>query len=209
MCTMMFYPETLPAEKRSVEDSRRAVDRLMEYDRKLAEDLTVEELRKLFLPDDSWRRPAPENYFALTDAEKLVAAALGFTPPEVSPDAVAELDERDVADLRRRMKSDVIEKPVLDEGGFGAFSVGIWNFYGGGQIYVWLDNMRFGNSKKTGFYYVRDQLSMLWGGTTAYAHPLLIVQKKKLRPDQIEYMERKCRETREAAERAARAAAEL
>lgn len=197
---MMFYPETLPAEKRSVEDSRLAVDWLMEYDRKLAEDFTVEELRKLFLPDDSWRRPAPENYFALTDAEKLVVAALGFTPPEVSPDAVAELDERDVADRRRRMKSDVIEKPILDYGGFGSWHR---SFYGGGQICVWLDNMCFGNSNKTGFYYVRDQLSMLWGGTTAYAHPLLIVQKKKLRPDQIEYMERKCRETRAAAERAA------
>ena len=49
MCTIMLYPETLPAEKRSVEDSRRAVDRLMEYDRKLAEDFTVEELRRLFL----------------------------------------------------------------------------------------------------------------------------------------------------------------
>ena len=33
--------------------------------------------------------------------------------------------------------------------------------------------------------------------TTAYAHPQLIVQKSKLRPDQIEYMERKCREPQE------------
>ena len=32
--------------------------------------------------------------------------------------------------------------------------------------------------------------------TTAYNHPVLIVQKSKLRPDQVEYMERKCEETR-------------
>ena len=86
MCTIMFYPETLPAEKRSVEDSRRAVDRLMEYDRKLSEDFTVEELRKLFLTDDSWCRPAPENYFALTDSEKRVLDTLGFAPPEATDD---------------------------------------------------------------------------------------------------------------------------
>ena len=116
MCTVMFFRETLPAEKRSVEESRKEVDRLMEHDR---------------LPSCS---------------------------------------------------------------------------YGdGGRIFVWLDNMCFGNSNKRGFYYVRDQLSMLYMGSTAYAHPRLIVQKSKLRPDQIEYMERKCRETREAAERAAAA----
>ena len=68
-----------------------------------------------------------------------------------------------------------------------------------GHIYVWLDNCCFGNSRKKGFYYVRYQLSMLAWGSTAYAHPALIVQKNKLRPDQVEYMERKCRETIEAA----------
>ena len=38
-------------------------------------------------------------------------------------------------------------------------------------------------------------------GSTAYAHPALIVQKNKLRPDQVEYMERKCRETFDAAKK--------
>ena len=32
-------------------------------------------------------------------------------------------------------------------------------------------------------------------GTTAYAPPVLVVQKSKLRSDQVEYMERKCMET--------------
>ena len=62
------------------------------------------------------------------------------------------------------------------------------------NIYVWLDNMNYAPEKK-GFYYVRYQNSMLSNGSTAYAHPVLVVQKSKLRPDQVEYMERKCRET--------------
>ena len=197
MCTIMLYPETLPAEKRGVEDSRRAVDRLMEYDRKLSEDFTVEELRKLFPADD--RRYARGDYSALTEAEKTAVTALGFTPPEAPADGPSLPDAESVADRRRQMKASVSEKPVLAEDS----GLAHWSFFGGGgNIFVWLDSMRFGNSDKTGFYYVRDQLS-LCDGTTAYAHPVLIVQKKKLRPDQIEYMERKRRETREIAEREA------
>ena len=69
------------------------------------------------------------------------------------------------------------------------------HFAGSSYIYA-------GNSSKKGFYYVRWYNSMLdcvMGGfvSIAYGHPALIVQKDKLRPDQIEYMERKCKETRE------------
>ena len=200
MSTIMLFRETLPAEKRSVEDSRRAVDRLMEYDRKLSEDFTVEELRKLFPADDRYPGDAREDYSALTEAEKLAVAALGFVPPETPDDGLPRADAASVADRRRYLKAAVIEKPVLDDGDSGGFFGGNWSFHGDrGRIYVWLDSMCFGNSDKTGFYYVRDQLSVC-DGTTAYAHPLLIVQKKKLRPDQIDYMERKRRETREIAE---------
>ncbi len=198
MCTIMLYPETLPAEKRGVEDSRRAVDRLMEYDRKLSEDFTVEELRKLFPADD--RRYARGDYSALTEAEKTAVAALGFTPPEAPADGPSLHNAESVARRRRQMKAAVLDQPVLAEDGFDS---GHWSFHGApGRIYVWLDSMCFGNSNKTGFYYVRDHLS-LCDGTTAYAHPVLIVQKNKLRPDQIDYMERKRRETREIAGRAA------
>ena len=207
MCTMMFYPETLPAEKRSARASQEAVDRLMEYDRKLAEDFTVEELRKLFIADEPRPETIRENYSVLTDTEKELLRSSGFALPAAPDDDLPLPDAEAAADRRRRMKADVLDKPVLDDGAFGGFSRAHWIlsglFGGGSRIYVWLDNMRFGNSKKTGFYYVRDQLSMYDNFSTAYAHPLLIVQKKKLRPDQIEYMERKCRETRAAAERAA------
>ena len=74
-----------------------------------------------------------------------------------------------------------------------------------GEIYVWLDNMNYA-PEKTGFYYVRYHNSLLayYGHgcySTAYAHPVLVVQKSKLRPDQVEYMERKCRETLEDSRR--------
>ena len=92
------------------------------------------------------------------------------------------------------------EVPNFDDGIFGR----IWGCSqrGTGKIYVWLDSMCFGNSSKKSFYYVRWYNSMLdcgLGGfvSTAYGHPALIVQKDKLRLDQIEYMERKCKETQE------------
>ena len=134
MCTIMCYRETLPAENRSREDSQKAVDRLMEYDRKSSAD----------------------------------------------PDSC--------------------EAPLFEDHSYGISSVPwVWGHGIKRNIYVWLDNCRFGNSDKNGFYYVRYQLSMLAWGTTAYAHPVLIVEKSKLRPDQVEYMDRKCRETLEAA----------
>ena len=130
MCTILLEPETLPAEKRSREDSQKAVDRLMEYDRQL-----------------SSGPPSDENS---------------------------------------------CKAPFFEDQPYGFCSMP-WG--GGGKVYVWLDNCRFGNSRKKGFYYVRYQPSMFAWGSTAYAHPALIVQKNKLRPDQVVYMERKCLET--------------
>ena len=66
---------------------------------------------------------------------------------------------------------------------------------GDGNVYVWLDNWCFGNSPK-GFYYVRFILTMKDPFSTTYNQPALIVRKRKLRPDQVEFMERKCEETR-------------
>ncbi len=207
MCTIMAYPETLPAEKRSRKDSQLAVDQLMEYDRRLSEPFSREELTELFSPEH--RRYNTADYDLLTEAEKAIVEELGLTPKpgetssRMSDDpwlnhprmSMAPVDQPEsVDDRRRKMKAGLIDTPTFN-GGFG------WGRDHTGHIYVWLDNMSFGNSDKTGFYYVRYQRSMLWMGTTAYAHPALIVQKSKLRPDQVEYMERKCRETREAAGR--------
>ena len=209
MCTIMTYPETLPAEKRSRKDSQLAVDQLMEYDRRLSEPFSREELQKLFAPEN--RRCNKADYDLLTEAEKAIVEELGLTPepdetisrmsddpyPWLNPFRIsmAPVDQpQSVEDRRRAMKAGLIGTPTFD----GRF----WpSGDDTGHIYVWLDNMCFGNSDKTGFYYVRYQRSMLSMGTTAYAHPALIVQKSKLRPDQVEYMDRKCRETREASRR--------
>lgn len=201
MCTILLESETLPAEKRSREDSQKAVDRLMKYDRQLSEPFSREELRKLFTPQESICKAAmiQGNYELLTEAEKTIVEELGLTPEPGK--TISRLSDdpnqpQSVEDRRREMKAGLIETPASD-GGFG------WGRDHTGHIYVWLDNMCFGNSDKTGFYYVRWYNSMLdcHGGmlSTAYGHPALIVQKNKLRPDQVEYMEHKCRETRDAA----------
>ena len=65
-----------------------------------------------------------------------------------------------------------------------------------GDIFVWFDRARYGNGGK-GFYYVRFHSGRCH--STAYDRPVLIVKKSKLRPDQIAFMERKCRETEEEA----------
>ena len=66
-----------------------------------------------------------------------------------------------------------------------------------GDIFVWFDRACYGNGGK-GFYYVRFHSGRSWH-CTAYDRPVLIVKKSKLRPDQIAFMERKCRETEEEA----------
>ena len=216
MCTVMFYPETLPAEKRSRENSQKAVDRLMAYDRQLSEPFTRDELREIF-SGERWRfGELREVHALLTENEKRIVAELDLTPPEppVEPageksifaefirDSELPVDPPSVEAQRRNLKAELIPPPLFEDHPFGAGSRPLW---GGFDIYVWLDNCRFGNSRKNGFYYVRYQLSMLAWGSTAYAHPVLIVQKNKLRPDQVEYLERKCRETLAAAERLRRA----
>ena len=194
MCTVMFYRETLPAEKRSVRDSQKAVDRLMEYDRALSAPFGRGELAKIFA--EEFRRPEDRRrvYELLADDERRIVDDLKLTPPPTAtapdcrPDASPDTEAR-----RRRLKARLIEAPHFD-GSLGMLSDGT------GDIFVWRDGMSFGNSDKKGFYYVRWYNSLLDCGpggfvSTAYGHPALIVQKNKLRPDQIDYMERKCRET--------------
>ena len=71
-----------------------------------------------------------------------------------------------------------------------------------GKIFVWFDRACYGNGGK-GFYYVRFHSGRSWH-CSAYDRPALIVKKSKLRPDQIAFMERKCRETEEEAQEAVR-----
>ena len=212
----MIQRETLPAEKRSRKASQEAVDKLIAYDKLLSEPFTRNELHKLFF-HGSWRGKE-DQYSVLTDAEKQIVDAWKLKA-QVSTDEPEKVfgDESvfkrttsliptiykplnyggsDISDYRRYLKASLNETPSFDGNMWGCRSNNT------GKIYVWLDNMCFGDSNKKGFYYVRWYNSVLdcygWGGfSTAYGHPALIVQKNKLRPDQIEYMERKCKETRE------------
>lgn len=224
MCTILLHSETLPAEKRSRKDSQKAVDELMARDHGFDAPFTKEELQKLFgekrHDSDSicvWGNLQKQvmwaDYQLLTEPEKQLVEELGLTPeaPDANP-APEDPFEQDVRrtalelglippdednDLplekrRRQMKADVLAR---------YFSRGD----NSGEIYVWLDNMNYCSEKK-GFYYVRYHNSILECNgrgiySTAYAHPVLVVQKNKLRPDQVEYMERKCRETLEDSKR--------
>ena len=127
-----------------------------------------------------------DRWQLLTEQEKQLAKNLGLTPVQPKTlkkrnniwDTIAEFVPNEktesVEEQRLKLKTELFHIPR--------------------NIYVWLDSMNYCSAKK-GFYYVRYQNSMLWKGTTAYAPPVLVVQKSKLRPDQVEYMERKCKET--------------
>ena len=190
MCTILLEDETLPAKKRSRRDSQKAVDDLMERDRKLAAAFTKEELEKLFgkktgslsVALHSWEnRERRADYLLLTEEEKKIVDELGLTPKAPAEDAAETPVSGIAAEKRRRqMKADVLFA--------GAFS---FRNECSGEIHVWLDNGNYCETREKGFYYVRYRNSILDGYTTAYAHPVLVVQKSKLRPDQIEFMERK------------------
>ncbi len=103
-------------------------------------------------------------------------------------DLLMEYDRKlkDTADIQERLQ---IEPPCF----------GMWGSRGYG-LFIWFDTMNFCPSRHKGFYYVRYQNSMLAmnGMCTAYEHPAVVIEKSKLTPQQVEFMEMKCTETRKA-----------
>ena len=200
MCTILLQSETLPAEMRSRKDSQAEVDKHMEYERKLSEPFTKEELQKIFGKDRMETSSISKclspllsaelyvDYLLLTDSEKEIVADLGLTPPKTDKLSIHFQEHLSNEDKRRQLKADLLNSD---------YTLGYRN--SSGHIYVWLDTGCYCKSKKKGFYYVRYYNSILQccGNTysTAYAHPVLVVQKNKLRPDQIEFMERLRQET--------------
>ena len=194
MCTILIQSETLPAEKRSCKDSQAAVDKLMEYDRKLSEPFTREELQEIFSQERFeksllklfFQSRLYADYMLLNDEEKKIVEELELTPAKT---AFNDLQPNlSLSDKRRQLKADLLNSD---------YTPGCRN--SSGHIYVWLDTGCYCKSTKSGFYYVRYYNSILqcYGNTysTAYAHPVLVVQKSKLRPDQVEFMERLRQET--------------
>ena len=217
MCTILLESETLPAEKRSRKDTQKAVDQMMEYERRLTAPFDREELTVLLKKEPKRNRQYPllltdteeqikamarmeiedeeqeqaqriwNRWQLLTEEEKQLAENLGLTPVQPKPPKKRNNIWDTIARIGLNSKTESVEEQRL--------KLKTELFHIPRSIYVWLDSMNYCSAKK-GFYYVRYQNSMLWNGTTAYAHPVLVVQKSKLRPDQVEYMERKCAETR-------------
>ena len=199
MCTILVQSETLPAEKRSCKDSQAAVDKLMEYDRKLAEPFTREELQEIFSQKwessisiffkFSFQSELYATYLLLNDEEKKIVEELELTPPKTDTLPIDLEPHLSNEDKRRQLKADLLNSD---------YTPGCRN--SSGHIYVWLDTGCYCKSKKKGFYYVRYYNSIFFQCydntySTAYAHPVLVVKKNKLRPDQIEFMERLRQET--------------
>ena len=198
MCTILTQSETLPAEKRSCKDSQAAVDKLMEYDRKLSEPFTREELQEIF--SKKWESPISiffkfsfqselyATYLLLNDEEKKIVEELELTPPKTDTLPINLEPHLSNEDKRRQLKADLLNSDYTPRCRNSS-----------GHIYVWLDTGCYCKSTKSGFYYVRYYNSILqcYGNTysTAYAHPVLVVQKHKLRLDQVEFMERLRQET--------------
>ena len=196
MCTILVQLETLPAEKRSHKDSQAAVDKLMEYDRKLSEPFTREELQNIFSQKlessisiffmFSFQSELYATYLLLNDEEKQLVEELELTPPKTDTLPIDLEPHLSNEDKRRQLKADLLNSD---------YTPGYRN--SSGHIYVWLDTGCYCKSKKKGFYYVRyyNSIFQYYDNSTAYAHPVLVVQKNKLRPDQIEFMERLRQET--------------
>ena len=196
MCTILLQSETLPAERRSRKDSQAEVDKLMEYDRKLSEPFTGEELQKIFNKEwessiflkFSLQSELYVTYLLLNDKEKQIVDDLGLTPAKTDTLPIDFQQNLSNEDKRRQLKAELLNSDYSS-----------WRRNSSGRIYVWLDTGCYCNSKKKGFYYVRyyNSIFQCCGNTysTAYAHPVLVVQKSKLRPEQVEFMERLRQET--------------
>ena len=124
----------------------------------------------------------------MNDEEKQLVEELELTPPKTDTLPIDLEPHLSNEDKRRQLKADLLNSDYTPECRNSS-----------GHIYVWLDTGCYCKSKKKGFYYVRyyNSIFQCYGNTysTAYAHPVLVVQKNKLRPDQIKFMERLRQET--------------
>ena len=176
-----------------VSDPQKTVDQIMEYDRRLSEPFTAEELKKLFSSERAVKDTGA--YSVLTEAEKQLLAELdldqGFPVvyDENCTRTAAECDAHQTNQLfvRREKKASLIDRPDF-------FTITLQS---GVNINVFADEIYPDNSEKEPVYRIRLSSPVLWGGLTPCPPPAITVQKNKLRTEQIKYMERKCLETEE------------
>lgn len=141
-------------------DPQKTVDQIMEYDRRLSEPFTAEELQKLFGPERAVIDT--EAYSVLTEAEKQLLAELdpdqGFLVmyDENCTRTAAECDAHQTNQLfvRREKKASLIDRP-------GFFTITLQS---GVNINVFADEIYPDNSEKEPVYRIRLSRPVLWGG---------------------------------------------
>jgi len=175
----------------TVESCKLTAEQLKYLEAKVQETLDVLENYKIDIYDDKYfdcPRDYYDNYKLLTEAEKQLLDRLGLTPPLQKKDEKKDEKEdtfwenilaaaNDIASSRRRLKRNVVKKPeFFNLLCFDDFDVSFYNGrYHINKIYAYEIIFPFGRN--------------------------LTVKKSDLRPDQIEFLERKCKERAEKEKR--------
>ena len=191
MCTLLTMDETAIARERSIEDTRKDVDKLIAFDRKLSEPFTRKELKELF------SETGFQLYFLYTSPREIlnedelkIVSELGVDSLKLRGFLERENHENvNVPQERRWLKAQFVAAPHFH--GYGSA-----HFKQSDNIRVARVSCRDQRSRKREYYFVRYRKSISCVFTTAYEYPDLVVERNKLRPDQVAYMERKCKESR-------------
>lgn len=175
----------------TVENSKLTAEQSKYLEAKVLETFDVFENCKIDIYDDKYfdcPRDYYDNYKLLTEAEKQLLDRLDLTPPLQKKDEKKDEKEdafwenilaaaNDIASSRRRLKRNVVKKPeFFNLLCFDDFDVSFYNGrYHINKIYAYEIIFPFGRN--------------------------LTVKKSDLRPDQIEFLERKCKERAEKEKR--------
>ena len=167
----------------TVESSKLTAEQSKYLEAKVQETFDVFENCKIDIYDDKYfdcPRYYYDNYKLLTEAEKQLLDRLGLTPPlqkkDEKEDAFGEnilAAANDIASSRRRLKRNVVKKPEF------------FNLSCEDDLDVAFDNGCYHINKKNAY-----TIGIPW-----FRHDLT-VKKSDLRSDQIEFLERKCEETK-------------
>ena len=163
----------------TVESSKLTAEQLKYLEAKVQETFDVLENYKIDIYDDKYfdcPRSYYGNYELLTETEKEILDRLGLTPPprkkETSGDENILEAANDRASARRHLKRDMVKRPEF------------------------LCDYDFNVTFDNGYYHINKKSAYAIG--IPWSRCDLSVKKSDLRSDQIEFLERKCEETKRA-----------
>ena len=171
----------------TVESSKLTPEQLKYLEAKVQETFDVLENYKIDIYDDKYfdcPRSYYGNYELLTETEKESLDRLGLTPPPRKKEASGDENvfwknileaANDRASARRHLKRNVVKRPEF---------LGYYDY----DFSVTFDN---------GCYHIKKKSDDVYG--FPWSRCGLSVKKSDLRSDQIEFLERKCEETKRAA----------